>query len=62
MSQELLCSKEEQQRRYDICKRCPNLRSFTKMCKVCNCVMPLKTRLQNSSCPIGHWGKNSWGS
>lgn len=61
MSQDFLCSKEESKRRYKICKSCPNLRSWTKMCKVCNCFMPLKVKIQNTSCPIGLWGRNSWG-
>jgi len=52
---------QEQQRRYTICKECPHLRKITKTCTKCNCFMPLKTKLKEVSCPIGKWGKNSWG-
>jgi len=58
----LLCNKNLSQQRYNICKLCDNLRSITKTCKICNCFMPLKTKLLSSECPIGKWNSptNSW--
>jgi len=57
----MFVSSEEQKRRYDLCKQCEHLRKTTKTCKLCNCVMPLKTKLESVSCPVGKWGKSSWG-
>ena len=37
--------------RYDICKKCPNLDKTWKVCKVCNCFMPLKTKIRWAECP-----------
>jgi hypothetical protein len=47
--------KVEADRRYDICNSCPEFIDLTKQCKKCGCVMSLKTKLQNASCPIGKW-------
>jgi hypothetical protein len=41
--------------RYPICKECDSFNSSIKMCKECNCFMPLKTLLKNSVCPKGKW-------
>ena len=57
----MLTTEVERKRRYSICKKCPHLRAWTKTCKKCNCFMPVKTKIQEVSCPIGKWGKNSWG-
>lgn len=57
----VLTSKEEAKRRYEICKSCDQFRKITKTCMMCNCIMPAKTKLQNSNCPIGKWGNNTWG-
>ena len=40
--------------RYEICKKCEELNSL-KMCKQCNCFMPLKTLIPSSSCPLQKW-------
>ena len=45
----------EAERRYDICKACPELIDLTKQCKQCGCMMALKTKLQHASCPINKW-------
>ena len=37
--------------RYNICKECPNLDKKWKVCKVCNCFMPLKTKIRWAECP-----------
>ena len=57
----MLATETERKRCYSICKKCPHLRSLTKTCQKCNCFMPVKTKIQAVSCPIGKWGKNSWG-
>ena len=43
-----------QKLRYRICKMCD---AFTglKTCKVCNSIMPLKTKVKDASCPLGKW-------
>jgi hypothetical protein len=60
----LLADKKLSLHRYSICKMCENLRSITKTCKICNCIMPLKVKLISSECPIGKWKSptNSWSS
>ena len=42
--------------RLDICKSCPHLVRFTHQCLKCGCLMDLKVKLPNASCPIGQWG------
>jgi hypothetical protein len=42
-------------RRYDICKSCPELIDLTKQCKQCGCIMSLKTKLQHATCPLEKW-------
>lgn len=48
-------SKDEQQMidRWRICKSCPDLHSG--ICSHCGCIMKLKVKLSDSSCPIGKW-------
>lgn len=41
--------------RLDICKKCPELIDLTKQCKKCGCIMPLKVKLKEASCPLGKW-------
>ena len=41
--------------RMAICEACPELIKATKQCKKCGCLMHLKTKLPNASCPIGKW-------
>jgi hypothetical protein len=41
--------------RFEICKACPELFDLTKQCKKCGCFMALKTKLKESTCPIGKW-------
>jgi hypothetical protein len=46
---------EEADRRYDICKGCPELIDLTKQCKQCGCFMVMKTKLQHATCPLNKW-------
>jgi len=48
-------TEEEGERRYDICKGCPELIDLTKQCKQCGCFMVMKTKLQHATCPLGKW-------
>lgn len=43
------------QERLEICKVCPKLIKATSQCKECGCIMNLKTKLPNASCPLGKW-------
>jgi hypothetical protein len=42
-------------KRFEICKSCPELIKLTSQCKKCGCFMPAKTKLENAVCPIGKW-------
>jgi hypothetical protein len=48
-------SEEEADRRFSICKGCPELISLTSQCKKCGCIMKLKTQLELAECPLGKW-------
>jgi hypothetical protein len=48
-------SEEEAERRYSVCKLCPELISLTKQCKQCGCIMSAKTKLLKASCPLNKW-------
>jgi hypothetical protein len=41
--------------RMEICKLCPEFISATTQCKQCGCIMKLKTKLPNASCPLNLW-------
>lgn len=41
--------------RMDICLSCPEFIKLTTQCKKCGCLMNLKTKLEDSKCPIGKW-------
>ena len=45
--------------RMSICESCPELIKSTKQCKKCGCLMHLKTKLPNASCPLGKWSEVS---
>jgi hypothetical protein len=40
--------------RIEICESCEQL-SFLKICKICHCVMPIKTYIPFAECPLGKW-------
>jgi hypothetical protein len=42
-------------KRYSICKACPELIKLTKQCKKCGCFMAVKSKLKLASCPLGKW-------
>jgi hypothetical protein len=41
--------------RYAVCQECPDLISTTKQCKHCGCIMPMKVKLKEATCPVGKW-------
>jgi hypothetical protein len=41
--------------RMSVCTDCDRFISLTKQCKECGCVMPLKTKLKNATCPLNKW-------
>jgi hypothetical protein len=41
--------------RMKLCQECPELIQLTKQCKKCGCIMHLKTKLPNATCPLGKW-------
>jgi hypothetical protein len=48
-------SKDEQQMidRWRICRECPELHAG--ICGQCGCVMKLKVKLKDATCPLGKW-------
>jgi len=42
-------------KRYEICKACPELIKLTKQCKKCGCFMAAKTKLLDATCPLDKW-------
>jgi hypothetical protein len=48
-------SEEESNRRFELCKACPELIKLTTQCKKCGCFMKVKSKLEKASCPIGKW-------
>ena len=45
--------KIESDKRMQICLGCEHLIKLTHQCKKCGCLMNLKTKLKDSTCPIG---------
>jgi hypothetical protein len=48
-------TEEVAEKRFNICKDCPELIQLTKTCKKCGCFMQMKTKLEHAVCPIGKW-------
>ncbi|NCV08478.1 MAG: hypothetical protein EBW76_06995 [Actinobacteria bacterium] len=41
--------------RLEICQGCEHFIKLSSQCKKCGCIMNLKTKLPNASCPVGKW-------
>jgi len=52
---QLLASTADAEQRLAICDACEHYRNRFKQCSICNCIMPLKVRFQNTSCPDQRW-------
>lgn len=50
----ILASSEVQKARYDICKACDSFTIF-KTCQECNCIMPIKIKINSVVCPLDKW-------
>ena len=48
-------SEEIAAERFEICQQCPQLRPATHQCRICNCFMHLKVKIEKAACPLGHW-------
>ena len=51
----MFAKKEIAEARMKICKSCEHFTPGMSMCMLCHCIMPLKTKLANISCPIDKW-------
>jgi len=47
-------SKEERERRWDICKSCEFM-TYMNRCKRCGCFMKAKVRFKQARCPEAKW-------
>jgi hypothetical protein len=41
--------------RLEICKSCSSYKNNISMCMECGCIMPLKVKIKNASCPKDKW-------
>jgi len=43
--------------RMNICGTCPQMKRglMVSRCELCGCVLALKARMKNESCPLGKW-------
>lgn len=44
-----------QKARIQICDNCERFFKPTRQCRECGCFMDIKTKLEQSYCPIGKW-------
>jgi hypothetical protein len=42
-------------KRLSICEGCTKFIKLSTQCKECGCIMKMKTKLPNASCPLGKW-------
>jgi hypothetical protein len=48
-------SQYESDKRFFICKGCPEFIEQNTQCKKCGCIMKNKTKVDHMRCPIGKW-------
>lgn len=41
--------------RFNICRECPELIKPINVCGQCGCLMKLKTKLADATCPLNKW-------
>ena len=46
---------EQYEKRMSICESCDRFFELTKQCKECKCVMPIKARIKQATCPLNKW-------
>lgn len=47
--------KELSEKRFEICKACPEIIPITHQCKKCGCFMAAKTKIELAKCPLNKW-------
>lgn len=55
MKDKFLVSAELAAERYETCKQCKHFNQWIGQCKLCGCVMRIKTKLQGQMCPDNRW-------
>lgn len=55
----IFCDSSVANKRMQICHSCPHFVQSTSQCAKCGCFMSAKTRLSQSQCPVGKWGKET---
>lgn len=55
LDKENYTTQEEADRRLSICQKCPEFFHPIKQCKKCGCLMKMKTKLKEATCPINKW-------
>jgi protein-arginine kinase activator protein McsA len=48
-------NEEQTRKRLEICHSCDFFYKPVGICKKCGCVMKLKTKLQEATCPLDKW-------
>jgi hypothetical protein len=51
----IFISRKEQIQRLNICNLCENFKKEYKICDMCGCFMPFKSKIKQLSCPKGKW-------
>lgn len=57
----MIAPRAVQKQRYAICTACEHFNHTIKQCRVCDCFMPVKTRLAFVACPKDKWHPVSGG-
>lgn len=55
MEVKFLIPREEAAKRMETCKSCVNYIKFSGQCKLCGCIMKVKTKLIGQECPEKKW-------
>ena len=51
----LFSGAEESSRRMHICLSCEKFKHNLKICGICKCFMPFKTKVMKAKCPLQKW-------
>ena len=52
---DIFLEKTEAQKRFDICKKCDQIKIPLYQCDQCGCFMKIKVKMKNSNCPLDKW-------
>jgi hypothetical protein len=55
MISSLLVDKKTYYSRLQICTSCDKFEKVLHRCSECGCIMPLKAKIANSTCPLNKW-------